>query len=81
LSDGREHDFRWQPGPAILRRLALVEAAKLKGRSIALRHIADATPEVEYTEAHKSAMAEKFAGLLARLIGSEGARYPGNAGQ
>lgn len=58
------HDFRWSPAPAILRRLAEIEAAKVKWRATSLQQIIDAEEKLEFSEEHCAAMRQKLVELF-----------------
>jgi hypothetical protein len=64
LDPRQPHDFRYAPAPAVLRRLAKIEAFKVKGRAIALQALIDAEPKIEYSEEHCATMRERIAGLF-----------------
>jgi hypothetical protein len=57
---GENYDYHWCPAPAEVRRIALIELWRVKGRAELLRRLLSAEPLVEYSDEYR-------AGMLARL--------------
>jgi hypothetical protein len=71
LNPRQPHDFRWRPAPAVLRKLAEIEAAKVRSRVMLLENLATSEERIEYTPEH----CEQMRGKL-RTLFSEMARGP-----
>lgn len=66
---GDSHDYRWQPAPATLRRLARIEELRVKGLRGRLIDICAAESEIQFSEEHRTSMKERMAGLAKSLFG------------
>jgi hypothetical protein len=66
---GNEHDYRWQPAPAILRRLAYFEAWKLRRHIGALEDVLDAEPLITFSEEHCAQMRQRLATEIPVVFG------------
>jgi hypothetical protein len=58
---GPDHDYRWAPAPATLRKLALSEAWKVEGRVRLLEKLLTAEPRIEFDDAHRTHMLARLA--------------------
>jgi hypothetical protein len=61
---GQKYDYRWQPAPATLREISLIETYRVKGLRRQLHNLAVAEPLIEYSEAHCAAMKTKVSEYL-----------------
>lgn len=61
---GPKHDYKWQPAPATLRELAMLETYRVMGVRRKLKELLDAEPLVEYSDEHCTEMKAKMAELL-----------------
>ncbi len=69
---GREpHDFRWRPAPATLRRLAQIEAHRVRGRIIDLERLLSARERIEYTDQQRASNLERLSKLLQDVFGKK----------
>src|SRR5262249_42176250 len=62
---GLEHDYRWRPAPAILRKLAQSEVWRLVARIQQLKRLLKAEPLLEFSEEHCADMRAKLQRLFA----------------
>lgn len=53
---GTEHNYKFAPAPAVLRKLVLVERWKVAGRAKALGELLEAVPGVEFSDEHRREM-------------------------
>jgi hypothetical protein len=56
---GPKHDYKWQPGPATLRELAMLETYRIIGLRRRLNDIVAAEPLLEFTPEHEASMRAK----------------------
>lgn len=61
---GAEYDYKWQPAPATLRELSMVEVYRAKGVRRGLADAAAASPMLEFTAEQEASMKERVAHLL-----------------
>lgn len=61
---GARHDYKWQPAPATLRELSLLEMYRVMGTRRRLKSLLIAEPLREFTEEEEAAMRAKLAPLL-----------------
>jgi hypothetical protein len=61
---GAKHDYKWQPAPATLRELAMLETYRVMGIRRKLNELLLAEPLIEYSEEEQAAMRAKMAELL-----------------
>jgi hypothetical protein len=57
------YDFHWAPAPAELRRVAMTELWRIKGRAETLRKLLRAEPLIEYNDEHRRGICERLAML------------------
>lgn len=57
---GAKYDYKWQPAPATLRELALIEVYRVMGIRRQLNELLLAEPLVEFSEDHLAAMKAKL---------------------
>lgn len=57
---GQDHDYKWMPDPATLRKLAQTEMFRVKGVQRQLADLLAAEPLVEFSKDHEAAMREKI---------------------
>ncbi len=60
---GEAHDYHWAPAPAELRRVAMTELWRIKGRAETLRKLLRAEPLIEYNDEHRRGICERLAML------------------
>lgn len=60
---GNEHDYKWQPGPATLREIAMIEVYRVKGTRRKLRELLTAEPLREFSSEHMDDMKRRLAGV------------------
>jgi hypothetical protein len=60
---GAKHDYRWQPAPATLRELALVETYRVRAVRRKMSQLLTAEPLIEFDEGHCQRMREKIQSL------------------
>lgn len=56
---GPKHDYKWQPGPATLRELAMIETYRVMGVRRKLNDVLAAEPLIEFTAEQEAAMRGK----------------------
>lgn len=56
---GDKIDYKWQPGPATLREVAMMEVYRVMGTRRRLREILAAEPLLEFSQAHMESMKRK----------------------
>jgi hypothetical protein len=61
---GPKHDYKWQPAPATLRELALLEVWRVKGTVRKLNDLLLAEPLLEFTPEQEAAMRDKLSAYL-----------------
>jgi len=61
---GAGHDYKWQPAPATLRDLAMIEVYRAKSIRRRLADLAAAEPLIEITPEHEAAMRARIAQYL-----------------
>lgn len=61
---GQKHDYKWQPGPATLREIAMREMYLVMGTRRKLNELLLAEPLREFAEGEEEAMRGKLAGLF-----------------
>jgi hypothetical protein len=57
---GPKHDYKWQPGPAVLRELAMIETYRVMGVRRRLNDVLAAEPLLEFTPEHEASMRAKI---------------------
>ena len=60
---GPKYDYKWQPAPATLREMAMIEAFRVKGVRRQLLDVLNAEPLVEFGPGHCERMKEKISSL------------------
>ncbi len=65
------HDFRWRPAPATLRKLAQIEAHRVRGRILDLERLLNAEQRLEYTDEQRAANLERLSILLRDVFGKK----------
>jgi len=61
---GTKHDYKWQPAPATLRELSMIETYRVMGIRRKLNDLLLAEPLIERTAEEEGAMKNRLAGLL-----------------
>jgi hypothetical protein len=61
---GPKHDYKWQPAPATLRELAMIEMYRVMGTRRKLRALLVAEPLIEFTPEHEAEMRRKLDACL-----------------
>lgn len=64
---GERYRFEYAPDPATLRRIALGEWWKVRGRAIAFRELVAAVPEQQFSEDHCQKMRDGLRDLMRQL--------------
>lgn len=57
---GPRHDYRWQPGPSVLRDLAMIEVYRVMATKRKLSDLLVAEPLLEFSDEHRAAMKAKL---------------------
>jgi hypothetical protein len=65
---GSKHDYKWQPAPAVLRDLAMVETYQVMGTRRRLKELLIAEPLVEFTDAYRAEMREKLTAVVRGVL-------------
>jgi hypothetical protein len=65
---GAKHDYKWQPAPATLRELSLVEMYRVMGIRRQLNELLLAEPLLEFSDEHLAAMKAKLGNPAARSM-------------
>lgn len=65
---GPKHDYKWQPAPATLRDLAMVETYKAMGIRRRLGELVNAEAQVEFTDEHRAEMRAKLSALVTGVL-------------
>jgi hypothetical protein len=68
---GERFDYRWQPAPATLREIALIEVYRVKGVRRKLREVLAAEPLREFSEEHMETMKRRLS-VVAPHVNSMG---------
>jgi hypothetical protein len=68
-SHGAEHDYRWAPAPAVLRKLSQREAWKVGGRISSIKRVLAAEPRIEFSEEHRAQMLKRLATEIPEAFG------------
>jgi hypothetical protein len=63
---GQPYDYHWRPAPAELRRIALVEMWRVKGRARILRKLLMCEPLIDFSDEHCSEMRARLAAVIPR---------------
>jgi hypothetical protein len=61
---GAKHDYKWQPGPAILRELALIETYRVMAVRRKLNEVLAAEPLIEFTDEQQESMRSRISEYL-----------------
>lgn len=61
---GPRFDYKWQPAPAVLREVSMLEVYRVMGIRRKLRELLIAEPLLEFDETHEATMREKVAGQI-----------------
>ncbi|MCK1430889.1 hypothetical protein [Bradyrhizobium sp. 87] len=61
---GPKHDYKWQPAPATLRELALIEVYRVMGTRRKLNDLLIAEPLIEFTPEQEASMRNRVAAYL-----------------
>lgn len=61
---GPKHDYKWQPAPATLRELAMLEVYRAKGIRRKLKEVLAAEPLIEFSVDHEADMRAKVKAAL-----------------
>lgn len=61
---GPKHDYKWQPAPATLRDLAMIETYRVMGIRRKLNEVLSAEPILEFTPEHEASMKARVADYL-----------------
>jgi hypothetical protein len=61
---GAKYDYKWQPAPATLRELAMLETYRVMGVRRKLQELLSAEPLIEYSDEHCAEMKAKIGELL-----------------
>lgn len=61
---GPKHDYKWQPAPATLRELAMLETYRVMGTRRKLSELIAAEPLREFADGEEATMRDKLAGLF-----------------
>jgi hypothetical protein len=61
---GKPYDYHWCPAPAELRRVAMTELWRIKGRAEMLDKLLRAKPLVEFSDEHCTSMRDRIAKVL-----------------
>jgi hypothetical protein len=61
---GSKHDYKWQPAPATLRELAMIETYRVMGTRRKLNDLLIAEPLIEFTPEQEASMRERMASYL-----------------
>jgi hypothetical protein len=73
---GKPYDYGWCPAPADLRRIALTDVNRIKGRAHQLQRLIDARQIIEFSDEHCGTMRRKLAELFRNLktppVGTDG---------
>jgi hypothetical protein len=73
---GQPYDYHWCPAPAELRRVALGELQRIRGRAENIEQLLRAEVLIEFTDEHRCEMRRRFLKLLASLgtplVGKDG---------
>lgn len=65
---GAKHDYKWQPGPSVLRELAMTEVYRVKGIRRQLNDLLLAEPLMDFSTEHCAEMKAKLAGPALRSM-------------
>jgi hypothetical protein len=61
---GPKHDYKWQPAPATLRELAMIEVYRVMGTRRKLNDLLRAEPMIEFTPEQEASMKARIASYL-----------------
>lgn len=67
---GDKHDYKWQPAPATLREISMLEVYRVMGVRRKLRAVLDAEPLLEFTPEHEAEMNAKLNKLILGVFSS-----------
>lgn len=62
---GSKYDYRWQPAPATLREVAMMETCRVQSVRKNLARLLEAEALIEFDEEHCRQMREKFRAIMA----------------
>jgi hypothetical protein len=65
---GEGFGYHWRPAPAELRRVAMVEKAKVEHRASTLRKVLAADPLAEFSDAHCAAMLARLSKVIPAVL-------------
>jgi hypothetical protein len=65
---GEGFDYHWRPAPAELRRIAMLEKAKVQHRAATLRKVLAADPVAEFSDAHCAAMLARLSKVVPAVL-------------
>lgn len=63
---GEKHDYKWQPSPATLREISMIEVYRVMGIRRQLSEIAIAEPLIEFSDEHCAKMKKSLAEIALR---------------
>jgi hypothetical protein len=61
---GPKHDYKWQPAPATLRELSMIETYRVMGIRRKLNDLLLAEPLIEFSPEHEASMKARIANYL-----------------
>jgi len=67
---GKQHDYRWQPAPAVLHDLARREAWKIRGRIQQLEDVLNAEAPLTFSDEHRERMLKRLAKEIPVVLGT-----------